>query len=188
MEVVPAILAASREEAEEKMARLAKAGFSGCVQLDAIDGRFAAPACWPYTAKEFPRELPGLGRFTLDADLMVADPEPAAERFAAAGATRLTLHAESARDLGALLAALRRRLGHEKDFVPGLISLGVALSLETPLSLIDPHIDAIDYVQLMGIAHIGRQRQPFDPRVIARARELVEWLAENVLETRVDSA
>ncbi|HVW82893.1 MAG TPA: hypothetical protein VHC68_03050 [Candidatus Paceibacterota bacterium] len=179
MEIVPAILPASREDLARKLALLSEAGFSGCVQIDAVDGRFAAPANWPFSSGEaLPEELPFAGRFSFDADLMTADPAREAERYLAAGAARITIHAESALDLGALLARLRRRLGHEKDFMPDLVSLGLALSLETPLSLVEPHLAEVDYVQLMGIARVGRQHEPFDARVLPKLAALARRAPE----------
>jgi ribulose-phosphate 3-epimerase len=179
MELVPAILPASREDLREKLARLARTEFRGTVQIDAVDGRFALPPSWPFASGEaLPPELPLAGRFSFDADLMVADPVAEAERYLAAGAARLTVHVESALDLAGVLAQLRLRLGHEKGFAPGLVSVGLALSLETPLARIDPHIGEIDYVQLMGIARVGRQHEPFDSRVVARVAALAKRYPE----------
>ena len=45
----------------------------------------------------------------------------------------------------------------------GKIELGIALSIGTPIERIDDYIEHITAVQLMGIATIGSQGQPFDP-------------------------
>ncbi len=175
--VVPAILPTSREELEEKLALLARINAVSRVQIDIVDGTFAAPASWPYTAaKEFRamvegREmLPHLERFTYEIDLMCANADRMAEAWLALGATRLTFHAESTTDLGRLLASARRRYGTGAGFISNLISFGIALNIASDLALIEPYIGEIEYVQFMGIARIGRQGQPFDRRVFEKVR------------------
>ena len=173
MEIIPAILPTSAADLAGKLARLAPIKAISVVQIDAVDGTFASPASWPYKAGEqFPKALPSIERFRFDLDLMIGNPHKEAERFATAGASRLTIHAESAIDLPELLAHLRRKLGFEASFAPGLLSIGLAIGIETPLSLIEPHVKDVEYVQLMGIAHIGRQHEPFDTRVLARIEAL----------------
>ncbi len=53
----------------------------------------------------------------------------------------------------------------------GSVEIGPSLEIDTPLEAIDSFAHEISCLQLMGIAHIGTQGQPFDERVIARARE-----------------
>jgi ribulose-phosphate 3-epimerase len=177
--VIPAILPRSRSDLEEKLARLIDIRAVTAVQIDAVDGRFATPACWPYTLPgalaSFLRAgatLSHRDRFTYDADLMVDSPESAANAWSALGATRLTIHVESARSLSRTIEALRTHHGHARDFAPGLFSLGLALGTATDLALITPHLIHVDYVQLMGIANIGKQGQPFDRRVLEKVRTL----------------
>jgi ribulose-phosphate 3-epimerase len=51
-----------------------------------------------------------------------------------------------------------------------LISLGLAIGAATDPTFVEPFVNDIDYVQFMGIATIGKQGQPFDPRVVDRIR------------------
>ncbi len=175
--IVPAIVPISRDDLEKKLARLD--GLVESVQIDVVDGRFARPVSWPYsTLRTTPEPLTEKGgmlpygeRFLFEADLMVADPASAVDAWIEAGATRLTLHAESTKDLGGLIRHLEEAHGHEKDFLPGLLSFGLAINLQTDLSLIEPYLEKANYVQFMGIATIGHQGEPFDERVLARIRE-----------------
>ena len=48
--VVPAVLASSRKDFEEKLALFAQLPSVSRIQIDVVDGRFASPASWPYTA------------------------------------------------------------------------------------------------------------------------------------------
>ncbi|MFI5260402.1 MAG: hypothetical protein ACHQU0_01230 [Candidatus Paceibacteria bacterium] len=174
--VVPAVLPSSRIDLEEKLALFAGIPSVTRVQIDVVDGRFASPASWPYTAPEELRELisrgemlPHLDRITYEIDLMCHDPETAAEAWLALGASRLTFHAESAINLSQLLASARERFGC--GFIScGMAEFGLALNVMSDLALIEPYLDQIEYVQFMGIARIGRQGQPFDRHVLDKLR------------------
>ncbi len=175
--IVPAVLPTSRTDLEEKLALLTRINSVSRVQIDVVDGRFASPASWPYTApKEFQNMvdrgemLPHLDRFTYEIDLMCTNAEVMAEAWLAQGATRLTFHAESTTDLGRLLASARRRYGAGDGFASGLISFGIAINLASDLALIEPFLGEVEYVQFMGIARIGLQGQPFDRRVFEKIR------------------
>lgn len=177
--IIPAILPKSREALEEALARLDIEGIDA-VQLDAVDGRFAAPASWPYAGDSEQRTangrrdgemLPYAGRFQFDIDLMVEDPERVAGEWLALGARRLTLHIESMPDPRRTLMRIKERYGHEANHT-GAFELGLALNIDTPLRLLEPVLGLVDYVQLMGIATIGRQHEPFDARVLERLKAL----------------
>lgn len=170
--LTPAILPASRKELELQLQKVDPLHTLSRIQLDVVDGRFAAPASWPFTdkkdlqallAREF--EFPHLDRFSYELDVMVYEPDELIGALFEAGATRIVIHAESSTSLSRLLAAIQRQTGHEKDFAPSHLSLGLAVNIGTGLASIEPFLSQIDFVQFMGIAQIGRQGQPFDPRV-----------------------
>lgn len=167
--IIPAILPSSREDLEAKLARLE--GLAHAVQVDIVDGRYATPATWPYTeAGESSMEgfLPYLGTFNFEFDLMVENPGLVAGGWIDHGVNRLTLHADHVRDLPVLLEKLKVNYGHDKGFAPDLLSLGLAIGVETDLALIEPFVDRIDYVQFMGIRTVGRQGEPFDNRIVRK--------------------
>lgn len=175
--VIPAVLPSKRKELEEKLALLTRIPSISRVQIDVVDGKFATPASWPYTAPAELQQmvtnghmLPQLNRIEYEIDLMCLDAERMAEPWLALGATRLTFHAESITDLPRFLASARNRYGAGADFASGLISFGLALNIASDLALIEPCLGEIEYVQFMGIARIGRQGQPFDRRVFEKVR------------------
>lgn len=173
---VPAVLPSSREDLEEKLVLFAKLPSVSRVQIDVVDGKFASPASWPYTIPVERRDtsirsvtLPCADRIAYEMDLMCLDADRASEAWVALGASRLTFHAESIMNLPKFLSSVRVRYGG--GFLScDLISIGLALNIESDLSLIEPHLDGIDYVQFMGIAKIGRQGQPFDRRAVEKVR------------------
>lgn len=175
--VVPAVLPSSRKDLEEKLAFFSAIPSVERVQIDAVDGTFASPASWPYsTASELRamadrgETLKYLDRLAYEIDLMCADPLRSIGDWLALGATRLTFHAESVENLPDLIATVQRRYGDGGvtfDSVP-LVSFGLALHIDTDPKRIEKCLDSVDYVQFMGIAHIGRQGEPFDDRVLKR--------------------
>ncbi len=168
--IVPAVLPQTRADLEEALTRLGAVADVTHVQIDLIDGTFAKPATWPYPGETL--ELPHADRFRYDLDLMVMHPEQVIEEWITLGATRITVHAESTPRLRELIAEVKRRHGHEAGFLPDMLAFGVALNIDTDLSILDSVVSDIDYVQCMGIARIGRQGEPFDPRVLRKIRAL----------------
>ncbi len=173
--VVPTILTSSRQDLIEKLGRVE--GLVDTVQIDAVDGRFASPATWPYTppkddAPELaePNGLLALGRFRYEADLMVADPEESIGTWIAAGATRIVVHVESTDYLPRLIDDLAHRFGHDKGFAPDLLALGLSIGIETDTALLEQYLESADFVQFMGIKTIGRQGEPFDRRVLEKIK------------------
>lgn len=175
--VVPAVLPSSRKELDEKIILFASLPGISRVQIDVVDGEFASPASWPYTApKEFSDMvrrggmLPYIGRITYEIDLMCKDAERAAAAWLSLGATRLTFHAESTTDLPKFIAAARKHYSAGAEFSSDLISFGLALNVASDLALLEPCLGDASYVQFMGIARIGVQGQPLDERVFEKIR------------------
>ena len=173
--IIPAILPVSREDLDQRLMRLR--GVTDEVQIDIVDGRFVSPPSWPYagmpggaSSLAEDDELLELGSFRFEVDLMVEEPERVISRWVRAGATRITVHAETTHHLADVIRDFQVKYGHDKGFAPELLSFGLALNLATDTSLIEPFPDQCDYVQFMGIAKIGKQGEPFDARVIPKLR------------------
>ena len=173
--VVPAVLPSSRKKLEEELALFTRIPSISRVQIDVVDGRFATPASWPCSTptelgemKARGEMLQHFGHFEYEIDLMCLDADAAAEAWLALGATRLVFHAESATDISRLLTSARKR--YSADGFASLIPFGLALNLASDLSLIEQCLGQVEFVQFMGIAHIGRQGQPFDRRVLEKVR------------------
>ena len=168
--IVPAVLPSSHKDLEEKLALFGSFPHISRVQIDVVDGRFASPASWPYTAPselksliEKDKTLPFLDRIVYEIDLMCEDAHRAADAWLLLGATRLTLHVESVPDFSQFLPRVRSYYGD-------LVSYGLALNVDTDLATLERNIDGVEYVQFMGISCIGVQGQPFDQRVLERIR------------------
>ncbi|MES2668190.1 MAG: hypothetical protein V4644_00650 [Patescibacteria group bacterium] len=172
--IVPAIIPASRQDLEDKLALLS--GLAKEVQVDIVDGVYAGPASWPYAedVAEPSRMLaegemlPHAGEFGYEIDLMSGDPESSAGTWIGLGASRLTVHVESTRFVPRFLKHTKVAYGHDTEFSAGLLSVGLAIGSETDIAVLEPFLEDIDYVQFMGIRTIGHQGEPFSQAVLPR--------------------
>lgn len=178
--VVPAVLPSSYKELEDKLSLFTNIPLVSRIQIDIVDGLFASPASWPYSAKathgtpcteleamvEKGEMLPHLDRISYEIDLMCLDAEREIGAWLALGASRLTFHIEATTHISRLLAFAKNRYGGGL----GLISFGCAINIASDLSLIEQCLGEVEYVQFMGIARIGRQGQLFDKRVLEKIK------------------
>ena len=181
--IVPAILPQSFEELRTKAESVAHA--VSLVQIDVCDGKFVPSRTWPYTTPgdenflklmEEMEGLPSWESLDYEVDLMVADPLKDAEIWIRAGVLRVIVHAESTNDLSEVVFQILERFA-----MSGSVVVGVAIENRTPISVLEPVIDRIGMVQVMGIEKIGFQGQPFDMRTPDRVRELKERYPELIL-------
>jgi ribulose-phosphate 3-epimerase len=132
------------------------------VHVDVVDGVFVPSVSWPYSPEGdvvSARDL--LARFSLEVDLMVSKPLPAAVAWLAAGADQLVFHVETI------------SVEAFAQFVADCpVSVGIACNNSTPLAVLYDYVPHADYVQCMGIATIGSQGQPFDEGVIERMLQI----------------
>lgn len=132
------------------------------MHLDVVDGQFVPFSSWPYEPAGNPTEVLTLcDSRTLEVDLMVENPLPAARAWIAAGADMLVFHIETI-SVAALTAFAEETA----------VTIGVSALNDTSDDLLRPYLDIADYVQVMGIREIGAQGQPFDDRALVR----IAWI------------
>ena len=142
MEIVPAILPKNFADLREKLS-LVK-GLARLVQIDICDEKLI-----------FENGLPFWEDFDFEIDLMIEKPENKLDYFINAGARRIIFHWGLVKNLDSVFKKLS-----------GVVDVGIALGLEIPVNIIEPFIDKIDTVQVMGIKRIGFQGEPFEESVI----------------------
>jgi len=178
--VVPSLPAASFDE----IVALCEAlhGIASEIQIDIVDGEFVPHTSWPFTEADIdPIEslqllAPYANQFSLEIDCMVRNPEKYLDTFVELGIKRVIVHIGSTDAYADIIT-------HSRDHE---YTLGFAITNDIPLDNLLVYIDDISYVQLMGIAHVGQQGQPFDERTLSRARALREQFPD--LEIAVDGA
>lgn len=175
--VMPAVIPTSYQDLLDKLAFFDQVK-AHRVQIDMVDGVFASPASWPFTAGQDLHNraatgtlLPHVDRVKYEADLFCKDPEPIITDLVNMGVVRLTLHAECTDNISALIARVRHLVGAEANFMAALISIGLSINVDTPTAVLLEHSEEVEYVQFMGIKETGKQGQPFDMRVIDKVRE-----------------
>ena len=150
-QIIPAILPKVQSEVNQKTK--AVLGLVSCVQIDVCDGKFVP------TKTAF-KELPFLDGLEYELDLMIDQPEQVLESYIDLQPARIIIHLESVHDHVKLFLAL--------EHIRGIIEIGLSISSETPDEVLEKYIEDCDFIQLMGIAKIGYQAQPFDESVIQR--------------------
>ncbi len=158
--IVPAIIPESFVDLE---AQIAKISHVPEVHIDVVDGVFVPSLSWPYNIENaIPAVAHGLlSAFSLEVDLMVEDQCGGAVAWLAAGADQLVFHAEVISPL--VLEAFR---------TDHAVTIGIASLNTFPLEQLYAYFPLVDYVQVMGIATIGAQGQPFDETVLARIAQI----------------
>lgn len=157
--IVPAIIPKSYEDLIKQVSSLY--GLPE-LHLDVVDGEFANVASWPYLTNDTVKQSYDLlSVFSLEVDLMVKKPLLAARAWLEAGADQLVFHIET------ISAEALAGFTQEYD-----VTVALALSRTTTASELTPYLPYIDYVQVMGIAEIGTQGQPFDESVIDQIKNL----------------
>jgi len=169
IEIIPAILADDFEQLQDQI-ELVKLNTKR-IQIDICDGQFTPSATWPYRKPDNNFEmliredlaLPGWEKIDYEFDLMVNKPETVVDDWVLAGASRIVLHIESK---GNIKEAIEKLLGR--------VEIGIALNIDTPVKMINDAMinDQIQFIQLMGIDHIGFQGQEFDAKVIDKITEV----------------
>jgi ribulose-phosphate 3-epimerase len=112
----------------------------------------------------------------IDAHLMIDNPDEFIEKFAAAGATHISVHAESVVHLNRSLQ-LVRSCGAQA---------GIALGPAAPLSLLDWSMDFADYILLLAV-NPGFGGQEFQPAVLNKVRALRTELRRRGLSLPIES-
>jgi ribulose-phosphate 3-epimerase len=181
LEIIPAIIPESIDDLSEKLSLIA--GLSPVVQIDFVDGVFAPDATpsWPFHEKregEYFRVLgseedglPFWDSFFFEADLMVKEPEHMIDDIVGAGFSRVILHAGSSGQISELFDTLR-----QYD-----IETGLAVHVNDNIEALADVLDKADVIQVMGIAHIGKQGEPLSPEALVLLSTLREKYPERII-------
>lgn len=185
-EIIPAILPKDFRELEEKLERVR--GLSRIIQIDMCDGVFVSSKTWPYSGGETifgdivaqERGMPYWEDFDFEFDLMVKDPYKKIQDFVSLGAKRIIVHLDSCE--AEQMKKIMDDYGKRSDtLAPFDIELGLAIGSRASTSVIEPYIDDISFVQVMGIQNVGHQHQGFDEKAFDTVRELRQKFGEMLI-------
>lgn len=188
-EIIPAVIPKNFSDLQSKLSLVA--GLTPLVQIDICDGKFTPDKTWPHKGNPDPDFLkiikeeegfPLWDELDYEFHLMVADPVAEYSQWISAGAKRIIVHVESFADAEHLLqfvVKFKEEYGGDGSFLA--TALGVAINLETELSVLDPILEYVDFVQCMGIKNIGYQGNPFDTSTLDRIRNLKQKKSDLVV-------
>jgi len=168
----PSILSADFTRLGDEIRAVESAGVDW-IHVDVMDGHFVPNLTMGPMTVEAVRKVTAL---PIDVHLMIDNPDEFIEKFAAAGATHISVHAESVVHLNRSLQLVRTCGAHP----------GIALGPAAPLSLLDWCLDFADYVLLLAV-NPGFGGQEFQPAVLNKIRALRTELARRGLSTIVES-
>lgn len=169
------ILTADLMALGSELALLERAG-ADIVHTDVMDGCFC-----PMLTVGAPFLKAQRTTLLKDAHLMIDEPLEKVEAFVAAGADIITFHPEATRHPHRVLQVLQRAV-NANDPERGIVR-GVSLSPGTPLEILEPLLDELDYVLILAI-NPGWSDQAFIPATeqrLAHARKLIETSGREIL-------
>ena len=170
--IIPSILSADFTRLGDELRAVEAAG-ADWIHVDVMDGHFVPNLTMgPMTVEAVRR----VTKLPIDVHLMIDNPDEFIEKFAAAGATHISVHAESVVHLNRSLQLVRSCGAHP----------GIALGPAAPLSLLDWSLENADYVLLLAV-NPGFGGQEFQPVVLKKIRALREELARRGLSTVIES-
>lgn len=163
--IEPAIMA---DEWESLVAHIESiADVATHVQIDVMDGHLVPSISFPYN-KTFleDQRLPHADTISFSAHLMVQHPQEVGHRFIDAGVRRIVAQIEGFRE-GEVSRVC-------EEWKQRGVQTGISLLLDTALEDIEPLVESevVSIVQVMSIARIGYQGEPFDERALVRIAQL----------------
>lgn len=179
LEIIPAIMPRNYEDLKNRVALVR--GIVPLVQIDICDGVFVKNQTWPYDEKdndtsnfnlimEEKEGMPFWEDIDFELDLMVVDAVENFPVYMKLGPKRIIFHIEAIGNFSEF-----------KDFLEGLdtyirdtVQIGIAINTKTNIENIFPLVNYVDFVQCMGIEHIGFQGEGFDEKVLEHIKTLKE--------------
>lgn len=192
IEIIPAILPKNYEDLKNHIAFIKDT--VDVVQVDICDGNFVKNLTWPFLARADDQELflqndfddhfkkilneiegmPFWEDVDFELDLMV---ERAVENFdiyTKLGPKRIVFHIEAVGDL----VEFENFLEGVDIYIRDSIEIGVAINIRTEIEKLFSIIKYIDFIQVMGIDHIGFQGADFDEKSIEHIKTLRQKFPE----------
>lgn len=169
--IAPSILAANFAELGREIERVEAAG-ADWIHIDVMDGHFVPNITF---GPDVVRAIRSRTRLPFDVHLMIAPVDPFLDGFHAAGADRITVHAEAGPHLHRSLQAIRQ-LG---------CRAGVALDPATPVHAIAHVLDLVDLVLVMTV-NPGFGGQAFIPGMLDKVRDIRSVLGTRDIHVQVD--
>jgi ribulose-phosphate 3-epimerase len=169
--IAPSILSADFTRLEQEIAAVEAAG-ADWIHADVMDGHFVPNITFGPMVIEAVRRVTML---PIDAHLMIDEPDRFIREFAKAGATHISVHAETCVHLNRTVQLIR-----DCGAQPGVV-----LNPATPVEAIRWVIEYVDFVLVMSV-NPGFGGQAFIANSIAKIAALRKMIAEMSLRTLIE--
>lgn len=174
--IIPALMPKNFHELKNQVSLVAR--YIDTVQLDIMDGTFVPNRSWPYPLpnphfESMGREDEGMPlwkEINYELDLMVRHPDNNFEQWVKLGPSRIIVHIES--------LANPQKFFEDVQSVRSFIEIGIAFDNSTGADAVLPFLGMVDCVQVMGIARVGFQGQPFDDRALYNIEQIRKAVPE----------
>jgi ribulose-phosphate 3-epimerase len=161
--IIPAVMPEQFEDIRDLSALVKNR--AQIIQLDIMDGKYVPERTWPfyhnrdrdfYALVNEEGYLPYWDELDYECDLMIARPEEHIDLWLQCGASRLVFHYASVHDWNPILS-----IDHG---IRNFIQIGLAVTIHDDLDKTKKLLEtgSFDYIQVMGIAHIGYQGESFE--------------------------
>lgn len=171
VEIVPSILSADFARLADEIAKVERADIR-LLHVDVMDGHFVPNfTLGPPVVKSIRKYT----KLTLDAHLMINDPDRYAPAFIEAGIDQVSVHQEVCPHLDRTIRMIQSEGA----------KAGVVLNPATPVSTLDEVLDVLDYVLVMSV-NPGFEAQRFLPNSLRKIRELAIRRKERGLQFAIE--
>jgi ribulose-phosphate 3-epimerase len=193
-EIIPAILSKNYADLKNKISLVR--GIAPIAQIDICDGAFVKSITWPFFGKNdddtfldndldqhFRRilneqeGLPFWEDIDFELDLMVSDAVENFDIYTKLGPKRIIFHLEAVKDR----ENFREFLEGIDSYTRDAMEIGVAISPDTNVEEVFPLVSCTDFIQIMGISHIGMQGEEFNEEVLENIKILKEKFSEIII-------
>lgn len=161
--LAPSVLSADFSTLGNEIAVAAAAG-AEVIHLDVMDGSFVPNISFGAPVIACVRKIT---KAVFDVHLMIEEPIRYLEDFTKAGADIITIHYEACQDVEKTLLQIRS----------GGVRAGLAISPDTPASMIEPYLGAVDMILIMSV-YPGFGGQKFIENSLEKVKAVKEMLAK----------
>jgi ribulose-phosphate 3-epimerase len=177
-QVVPAIIPHTKEQIEDEIKRVAK--FAKIIQIDITDGIFVPTKTWPYNGRDlgFFEDLklekvgwPEWEDVNIEVHLMIKNPEYSVLDWIKTGASTIVAHIEATDNFQEVIDLCKENL----------VSIGVAIKPSTDISLLEPFITQVDFIQCMGSDMLGKHGVALDEKSVSQIKILHNLYPEHII-------
>jgi len=169
--IAPSLLSADFARLKDEIQAVEAAG-ADWIHADIMDGHFVPNLTFGPMVVEAVRRATGL---PIDVHLMISEPDRYISDFAKAGATLISVHAETCAHLNRTVQLIR-----DAGARPGVV-----LNPATPVETLQWILEYLDFVLVMSV-NPGFGGQRFIPNSIAKITQLRAMIAERGLNTLIE--